>query len=98
VTTLLSADRSKAWAAGRKFVRTPKGLMTIGLVLMGVVAGVALGPGRIAPGVAAAVLAAAIVDEPILRVRGRWWMFPDGAILTGLFVAMVLSPFEPWRC
>src|SRR6185436_17238345 len=24
------------------------------------------------------------------------WVFPSGALLTGLFVAMILSPFEPW--
>jgi Na+-translocating ferredoxin:NAD+ oxidoreductase RnfD subunit len=33
---------------------------------------------------------------PILRFRGHKWAFPDGAILTGLIVAMVLSPQEPW--
>lgn len=42
------------------------------------------------------MIAAAIADAPILRARGRWWAFPDGAVLTGLFVAMVLSTFEPW--
>jgi Na+-translocating ferredoxin:NAD+ oxidoreductase RnfD subunit len=70
--------------------------MTIGLLVLIGVAGWSVGFARIAPSVIASVLAAAIIDAPILRRRGRWWTFPDGAVLTGLFVAMVLSPFEPW--
>ena len=37
-----------------------------------------------------------VVDAPILRIGGRRWEFPSGALLTGLLVAMVLSPHEPW--
>ncbi len=70
--------------------------MTAVLVVLLVVASVFVGVARIAPPVLAAIIAAALVDAPILRARGRWWAFPDGAVLTGLFVAMVLSPFEPW--
>jgi Na+-translocating ferredoxin:NAD+ oxidoreductase RnfD subunit len=32
----------------------------------------------------------------MLRIRGGAWEFPSGALLTGLIVAMVLSPHEPW--
>jgi Na+-translocating ferredoxin:NAD+ oxidoreductase RnfD subunit len=46
---------------------------------------------------AAAVLVAAAVDAPILRWRNGAWEFPSGAVLTGLIVAMVLSPHEPWH-
>jgi Na+-translocating ferredoxin:NAD+ oxidoreductase RnfD subunit len=66
------------------------------LVVLAGVAGASLGFAPIAPSLAVAALAASVVDAPILRARGRWWTFPDGAILTGLFVAMVLSRFEPW--
>jgi Na+-translocating ferredoxin:NAD+ oxidoreductase RnfD subunit len=48
------------------------------------------------PGLAAAVLAAAAADLAALRSRRGTWTFPSGAILTGLIVAMVLSPYEPW--
>ena len=48
------------------------------------------------PGVAAACGAAMLIDAPILRMREGAWTFPDGALLTGLFVAMILSPHEPW--
>jgi Na+-translocating ferredoxin:NAD+ oxidoreductase RnfD subunit len=70
--------------------------MTAGLVVLIGAAVPSVGIGRITPPVVAAVVAAALADAIILRLRGRWWRYPDGAVLTGLFVAMVLSPFEPW--
>ena len=51
---------------------------------------------RIAPGLASAVGTAAFIDVLILRWRNERWEFPSGAVLTGLFVAMILSPGEPW--
>lgn len=79
-----------------RFFKSPKGLVTI--VLAGLVAAGAFGPGgdRIWPGLVAAVAAAVAIDTPILRWREGAWTLPSGAWLTGLFVAMVLSPFEPF--
>jgi Na+-translocating ferredoxin:NAD+ oxidoreductase RnfD subunit len=51
---------------------------------------------RVLPGLGSAVVAAALVDLPVLRRRAGAWEFPSGAVLTGLIVAMVLSPHEPW--
>ena len=51
---------------------------------------------QVAPGLASAVAVAVLIDAPILRRRRKAWEFPSGAILTGLLVAMVLSPQEPW--
>jgi Na+-translocating ferredoxin:NAD+ oxidoreductase RnfD subunit len=96
VTSSSSTERNRTMTPLWKFARTPKGLMTMGLLVLIAVAGVSIGFVRIGASIVASVLAAAIVDAPILRARGRWWVFPDGAVLTGLFVAMVLSPFEPW--
>ena len=96
MTTSSWSRRHVTFATLRRWVRTPKGLMTVVLVALAGVAGVSVGFARIMPSLAASALAAALVDAPILRARGRWWTLPDGAILTGLFVAMVLSPFEPW--
>jgi len=42
------------------------------------------------------VLAAGLLDALILRIRVDDWEFPSGAVLTGLFVALILSPQEPW--
>jgi Na+-translocating ferredoxin:NAD+ oxidoreductase RnfD subunit len=50
----------------------------------------------LAPGLAGAIAAAALVDVLILRKKYHVWEFPDGAVLTALFVAMILSPYEPW--
>src|SRR5439155_1525440 len=39
--------------------------------------------------------AAALLDVAIVRWTRAEWMFPSGALLTGLIVALVLSPTEP---
>ena len=54
------------------------------------------GTSRVLPGVLSAVGAAALLDLVLLRLRHPRWELPSGAMLTGLIVAMVLSPFEPW--
>lgn len=81
-----------------RFFRTPKGLLILVLlVLLGVaVTADGVGVTRAAPVLLSAVAAAIIVDAPILRWREGRWVIPDGAILTGMIVAMVLSPFERW--
>jgi Na+-translocating ferredoxin:NAD+ oxidoreductase RnfD subunit len=58
----------------------------------------ALGEGirRVGPVLFSAITVAALIDAPILRKRGNAWEFPSGAVLTGLLVAMILSPQEPW--
>jgi Na+-translocating ferredoxin:NAD+ oxidoreductase RnfD subunit len=86
-----------AVASLRRFFRTPKGLVIIALVVLLVPAAMAEGVARVEPLIAAAVLTAMTIDVVILRWREGRWMFPDGALLTGLFVAMILSPHEPWR-
>jgi len=82
--------------AVRKFFRTPKGLLTILLVMLVALASPWSGGMLVLPGLASAVVAAAVIDVLILRWRHPRWEFPSGAVLTALIVAMVLSPFEPW--
>ena len=79
-----------------RFLRTPKGLALIVLVILLAVAGAGKGFALVAPGVASAIFAAMLVDAPILRAIKKRWTFPSGALLTGLIVAMVLSPYQPW--
>lgn len=83
------------WEAVRKFIKTPKGLLTLVLAVLIVVAAPHDGFARILPGLVAAVAAAGLLDVVILRLRHPRWEFPGGAVLTGMIVAMVLSPFEP---
>jgi Na+-translocating ferredoxin:NAD+ oxidoreductase RnfD subunit len=80
----------------RRFFRTPKGLLILLLAGLALVAAAGSGFRLVAPVVAGGVLGAMLVDAPILRYREGEWVFPDGALLTGLIIAMVLSPMEPW--
>ncbi len=68
--------------------------MTILLIVAAV--GQPGGPLAVTPLVLATVLAAMVVDAPIIRWREGEWLFPDGALLTGMFVAMILSSHERW--
>lgn len=81
----------------QKFFRTPKGLLIIVLTVLLAVAAFGTGFARVAPGVIAACVVAMIIDIPILRYREGEWQFPSGALLTGMLVAMVLSPFQTWH-
>lgn len=80
----------------RRFFRTPKGMLIPILALLAAVASAGSRPALVVPVLAAAVGAAALVDLPIVRWREGRWVIPDGAILTGLIVGMILSPMEPW--
>jgi Na+-translocating ferredoxin:NAD+ oxidoreductase RnfD subunit len=80
----------------RKFFRTPKGLLLLVLTALAAAAAPHEGLNQVIPGLLSAVLVAALLDAPLLRLRHPRWEFPSGAILTGLIVAMVLSPFEAW--
>ncbi len=79
-----------------RFFRTPKGLLLVALTVIMVVATLHEGVAQVMSGLTAAIIAGAGLDAVILRVRRRRWVFPDGAILTGMLVAMVLSPRERW--
>ena len=80
----------------RKFFGTPKGLLIIVLAILIAMAAPHEGLGLVAPSLLAAIIAGGVIDAPILRYRNGVWDFPDGAVLTGALVAMVLSPREPW--
>lgn len=79
-----------------RFFQTPKGLLIIVLVILVAVAAPREGIALVAPGLIAAVLVAGVIDLLILRKIRGVWEFPSGAVLTGLIVAMILTPHEPW--
>jgi Na+-translocating ferredoxin:NAD+ oxidoreductase RnfD subunit len=79
------------------FFRTPKGLCTIALAILLVLAAPKEGIRLVAPGLVSAVVVAGLIDLLILRWRNGGWEFPSGAVVTGLIVAMVLAPQEPWH-
>lgn len=78
----------------RRFFRTPKGLLLLILALLAVLSAPATGPSHVLPMVAGAVAVSALLDLAMVRIAQKRWFFPDGAILTGLIVALVLSPGE----
>ena len=79
----------------RRFFSTPKGLLLIILVFLVAIAARGEGFSVVAPGLVGAVLSAGLIDALFLWKRRSAWTFPDGAILTGLLVAMLLSPHQP---
>ncbi|MFN8516501.1 MAG: RnfABCDGE type electron transport complex subunit D [Chloroflexia bacterium] len=80
----------------RRFFRTPKGVMLLVLAGLLALAAPVAGVGRVAPGLLAAVLGASVLDTAFLRLTRGEWQFPSGAILSALFVALVLDAYEPW--
>ncbi len=88
--------RPRMLTAVLRFFRTPKGLLTIILAGMTMLALVGERIDQAGLSLASAILTAGAIDAVILRWRGRAWEFPSGAVLTGLIIAMVLSPQEPW--
>ncbi len=91
-----AAKPLSAWAAGKQFFRKPKGLLI--LIFAGLLV-LAAALSRTLPfgfGLVSAMLAAAVVDAPILRYRDGKWSFPDGALLTGMIVGMIISSLDPW--
>jgi Na+-translocating ferredoxin:NAD+ oxidoreductase RnfD subunit len=79
-----------------RFFRTPKGLLIIILAILVALAAPHEGIGLVAPSVASAVIIAGLIDMLFIRRTRNTWEFPSGAVLTGLLVAMVLTPHEPW--
>ena len=80
----------------KSFFKTPKGLVTIALILFTLMAAPVAGLRNVATGMGSAVVIAGLVDALILRLRKQSWEFPSGAVLTAMIVAMVLRAQEPW--
>lgn len=92
----MSTPQLSARARMQRFVRTPKGLLIAALLLLLALAAMGTGVALIAPGLVAACGVAMLIDAPILRYREGAWQFPSGALLTGMLIAMILSPYQPW--
>jgi enediyne biosynthesis protein E5 len=89
-TTVIPLERQV-----RKFLRTPKGLLLAVFLPFTCLAVLTTGQHSVGP-VLVATATAAIVDMAIVWGNEDVWIFPSGALLTGLLVAFVLTPQEPW--
>jgi Na+-translocating ferredoxin:NAD+ oxidoreductase RnfD subunit len=85
------------WAPVARWARSPKGIFTGILLLLTVPAAATSGWRLVGPTLGAAILTAALLDLPLLRWRDGSWRVPDGAMLTGWLIALVLSPYESWH-
>lgn len=90
------AKRVPVHQALRRFFRTPKGLMTLALLLLLVLAAPGAGIGLIAPPLIAAVVTATLLDGLLIRLTRGAAEFPSGALLSALFVGLLLDPHTPW--
>jgi Na+-translocating ferredoxin:NAD+ oxidoreductase RnfD subunit len=82
--------------SARRFFKTPKGLLTVILAILIVIAAPGQGGRVVAVGLASAAIAAGLVDMLIRRFMMRRWEYPSGAVLTAAIVVMVLRAQEPW--
>jgi enediyne biosynthesis protein E5 len=83
-------------ASAKRFLRTPKGLALIAISVLAIIATMGAGPRRVGPVLAAGIVTAMLIDAPIIRWREGAWSLPSGALLTGLIIAMILSPYQHW--
>lgn len=78
-----------------RFFRTPKGLLLVILGLLLVLAVPEEGAILVAPGLVLITGTAVALDLALVRAVHRRWIFPSGALLTGLIIGLVLSDHEP---
>jgi Na+-translocating ferredoxin:NAD+ oxidoreductase RnfD subunit len=81
----------------RRFFRTPKGLLLLVLPLLATLAATNEGLRLALPEVIGAATGAALLDVALARIIRGAWFFPSGALLSGLIVALIVSPTEPLR-
>ncbi len=79
-----------------RLVRTPKGTLLQALLVLAAVTAPTASSGRAWRALGIAAAAAVVLDPLLARLRGWGWVLPDGALLSGLLVAMVLSPLVAW--
>jgi Na+-translocating ferredoxin:NAD+ oxidoreductase RnfD subunit len=77
-------------------LRTPKGQLLLIFAILLAIASPSEGGLALAPHVIAAVGAACAVDVAYTFWETRRWIVPTSALLSGLIVAFVVGPQEPW--
>src|ERR1700684_3167292 len=80
----------------RSFFKTPKGLVTIVLLILTLMAAPGQGFRTAIFKMAVAAVAAGLLDLFMIRARKKVWEYPSGAVITAMIVTMVLRLQEPW--
>ncbi len=92
--TAATANPAFDWRPVRRAVRSPKGNLLLVLGALAFVAAYVAGDSVVMPNIMNAVGAAALTDIVVQRAERKVWVFPTAGILTGLIVALVMSPYE----
>ena len=79
----------------QRYVRSPKGTLTLVFLPLLYLAGLSTGWSLVIPHVLAALAGACLLDLVINAVARRSIAWPSSALLSGLIVAFVLGPIEP---
>jgi Na+-transporting NADH:ubiquinone oxidoreductase subunit NqrB len=95
MTTRWSASGAPPLRHLQRWLRSPKGLFTGILLLLTIPAATVSGWALVLPNLTIAIVVAALLDLPLLRWRDGSWSLPDGAMLTGWLVGLILSPHVP---
>ena len=80
----------------KRVLRTPKGILFLLLGFITLLAIPGQGAAQAVPHVLSAMAAAAVADVVVQRLGRKVLIFPLGGLLTGLIIALVLAPQEPW--
>jgi len=79
-----------------RLVRSPKGVLLLVLLGLAGIAAPSQGVTRVAPWILGAVGGAAAVDILLTWIGRRVVILPEGALLSGLLIGLVLGPGVPW--
>ncbi len=91
-----SARRARWMTRGRRYLRSPKGYLTVALLALAAMGAPAAGLSGSVTVLVAATTGAVGMELVLDRVGGGRWRIPTGALLTGMIVGMVIGPHEPW--
>lgn len=80
----------------RKYVKTPKGYVTILLIALAIIGAFHLSDVRGLANVCLAVATAVVVDGIVAIMQHRQKFLSDGGIVTALIIALVLVTSAPW--
>ncbi len=92
----MASNRSGRNVVVPGFLRTPKGQLLCVFGVLLVLAAPFDGGLAVLPHILVAAFAACSVDVVYTYWESRRWMVPSSALLSGLIVAFILGPQEPW--
>ncbi|WCK54568.1 RnfABCDGE type electron transport complex subunit D [Aneurinibacillus sp. Ricciae_BoGa-3] len=78
------------------YLKTPKGYVLMVVLILSVIAGFGSNDFAGFKNVGIAVFTAVLLDVLFALRQNRKRIFPDGSVITGLIIGIILSPATPW--